>query len=161
MKRFYRTATLLTVVASFFAGCQTSGPIVRNDSPGDVYVQAHVGVGLVIDGMFNADGTLDRPESLGQSFRGTDVRLLDLRSVPSEAGFVQVQATVENTSRSRERIEFRYRWIDPNGMEIAQGSSGWRSETLESREQRALTGVARSPDVRAFQLFVRTYEPRK
>lgn len=159
MKIIFRTAVI--VMMGLGVGCQISQPVVRNDSPGDVYVQGQIGAGLVIDGMFNVDGTLDRPDSLGRLFRGTDIRLHDLRSAPSEAGFIQVQATVENSSRSRERIEYRYRWLDSNGMEVGAGSSGWRSETLESHEQRALTGVARSRDIRSFQLFVRTYEPRK
>ena len=159
MKNRFRLPPLLALLG-VLVGCQTS-PVVRTDAPGDTTVQGRVGTGLVVDGVFNADGTLDRSPALGESFRGTSLRLMDLRSVPSEAGFIRVQATIENTSRTRERFEFRYRWIDADGMEVATGSSGWQSETIEAREQRALTGVARSTEVVSFQLFVRKYEPRK
>lgn len=160
MKTYLRGLWLLSLIGLLTA-CQTGPRVTRTGSPGEVFVQGHFGTGLQIDGLFNADGTLDRTAFLGEFFPGTDLKLVDMRSAPSESGFVEVQATVENTSRFRERIEYRYRWIDDRGMEVAAGTSGWRSETIEPRESRMLVGVSREPGVRSFQLFVRTYQPKK
>lgn len=161
MKTFPRSLVLLLPLLGLLAACQTGPRVTRTGSPGEVYVQGRVGAGLQIDGIFNADGTLDRSAFLGEFFPGTHLKLVDMRSAPTESGFVEVQATVENTSRSRERIEYRFRWIDERGMEVAQGTSGWRSETVEAHESRVLTGVSRAPGVGSFQLFVRTYQPKK
>jgi hypothetical protein len=151
----------LLSLLGLLAACQTGPRVTRTGSPGEVYVQGHLRSGLEIDGLFNADGTLDRSQFLDAFFPGTQLKLTDMRSAPTESGFVEVQATIQNTSRTRERIEYRYRWIDERGMEVAIGTSGWRSETIEPRESRVLSGVTREPGVVSFQLFVRTYQPRK
>lgn len=161
MKKRAWSLGLLLPLLSMLGACQTGPRVERTGSLGEVYVQGHLSAGLEIDGIFNADGTLDRSQFLGEFFPKTHLKLVDLRSAPTENGFIAVQATVENISTTRERIQFRYRWIDPQGMEVAPGTSGWQSETIEPREQRVLSGVTRDPTIDSFQLFVRTYQPRK
>ena len=118
--------------------------------------------GLEIDGVFNADGTLDRSPFLQDHyFPGTGVKLTDLRSGETANGFMRVQATVQNPDRDRERIQYRYMWYDAQGFELDQGTSGWVSETVEGKETRTLDGVARSPAAVRFKLFIRTYKPQK
>jgi hypothetical protein len=159
MKSITRTLWLLPIFGLLSACYGPSNS--RTGSPGEVHVQSNREAGITIDGIFNADGTLDRSPLLGKYFPGTSLRLVDMRSAPTESGFIEVQATIENANRKRERIEYRYRWLDAYGMEVAAGTSGWRSETIEPKESRALIGVSREPGMRSFQLFVRTYEPKK
>lgn len=160
MKKHYWSLPLLTLL-TFLAGCQQGPRVEQTGSPGEVYAQGNLDAGITIDGVFNPDGTLDRSPFIGYAFPKSNLRLTGMRSAPSQSGFVEVQATIENTSREKQRIEYRYRWIDARGLEIAIGTSGWRSETLEAKEQRTLVGVSREPGVRSFQLFVRTYQPKK
>lgn len=145
----------------FVAGCQHGPRVQKTGSPGEVFAEGRLDKGILIDGTFNADGTLDRSPFIGYEFPKSSLRLTDIRSAASDSGFNEVQVTVENTSRERQRIEYRYRWFDERGLEIAIGTSGWRSETLEGKEPRVLVGVGRETGVKSFQLIVRTYQPRK
>lgn len=160
MKNTAGSFALLTLL-TLFVGCQTGPKVQKTGSPGEVYAQGNQDLGVTIDGVFNADGTLDRSAFLGYEFPKSNIRLVDMRSATTASGFNEVQATIENTSRERKRIEYRYRWIDERGLEVAIGTSGWRSETIEAREQRVLAGVTRELGVQSFQLIIRTYLPKK
>lgn len=142
-------------------GCQTNPRVARTDSPGEVWVEGHFSNGLEIDGIFNQDGSLDGSPFYDHFFPGTGIKLTNMVSVPSPSGFTRVQATVQNSGRDRERIQYRFIWYDENGLEIGQGTSGWVSETVEAKESRTLEGVARDPDVARFKLFIRKYTPQK
>ncbi len=154
---------LFFLLGSFgLLGCQSAAPrVTQTGSPGEVWVEGHFSTGLEIDGVFNPDGTLDRSPFLGHFFPGTRLMMENAASVRSDNGFPQVQVAVRNTGRERQRLQYRFLWFDANGMEISQGQSGWVSETLEPREVRTLEGVARSPEVSGFKLFVRQYQPQR
>lgn len=143
------------------SACQQNPRLERTGNPGEIWVEGNFSSGLQVDGIFNADGTLGRSPFLGQYFPGTRVKLMDLRSIESPSGFAHVQASVENPGNERRRIQYRFLWYDANGMERDQGTSGWVSETIESKELRTLEGVARSPEAVRFKLFIRTYTPKK
>lgn len=157
--RISSALAFLSILA--LAGCQSTPRVTQTGSPGEVWVEGNYSNGLEINGVFNADGTLDRSPFLGHFFPGTRIMLTNMVSVTSETGHRRVQASVQNTGRDRQRLQYRFLWYDANGMEIAQGSSGWTSETVEPRETRTLEGVARSTDVARFTLFVRQYKPQR
>lgn len=157
-----RIASLFALAALVAAaGCQTNPRVARTHSPGEVWVEGHFSNGLEVDGVFNRDGSLDRSPFYDHFFPGTGIKLTNMVSAPSENGFARVQATVRNSGRERERIQYRFLWYDANGMEVGQGTGGWVSETVEAKESRTLEGVARSPDVNRFKLFIRKYTPQK
>lgn len=156
--RFFLLGSLL---ALFATGCQNTPRLARTSSAGEIWVEGHFSNGLEVDGIFNADGTLDGSPFLGEYFPGTEVKLTDLRSGESANGFMRVQATIQNPGRDRERIQYRFLWYDAQGFELDAGASGWVSETIEGKEIRTLDGVARSSSAVRFKLFVRTYKPQK
>lgn len=142
-------------------GCQSNPRVSQTGSPGEVWVEGHFSNGLVVDGVFNRDGSLNDSPFYEHYFRGTGVQLTNMVSVPSANDFIRVQATVQNTSRNQSRIQYRFVWYDDNGLEVGQGTSGWVSETIEPKETRTLEGVPRSPEVSRFKLFIRKYSPQK
>lgn len=153
----------LLLVGALLVGCQTQPPplITRTDTRGEVFVRSHQQNGLEINGIFNRDGTLDHSAFYGKSFTGTPLLLEDMRSAPTATGLIEVQATIRNSGRETERVQYRFRWLDAGRMEVGTASSGWQSETIAPDESRALRGVSREPGVESFQLFIRTYQPRK
>lgn len=69
-------------------------------------------------------------------------------------GLLQATVVLEN-KKGDCQIEYRYRWLDGNGIEIGGGTTVWTPMSVGSKEQKLLTGIAPSKNVDDFVLDVR------
>ncbi len=68
---------------------------------------------------------------------------------------LQVQVTVENPSAFRTDYQYKFRWFNAEGMEVAAEGEPWKPRELAARSRDHLQGVAPNPSVKRFELRVR------
>jgi uncharacterized protein YcfL len=67
---------------------------------------------------------------------------------------LQVQAVVENTTRSPKDFVYKFDWISQNGMEVSSTASTWRSLRLQGGERSSISAVAKTPSAVDFRLKI-------
>lgn len=67
----------------------------------------------------------------------------------------QVQATLENNWKFQLDFQYKFKWFDDNGFEIAPESQPWRQLVLPGRNQANVQGVAPNPTATKFEIWVR------
>ncbi|HBA85064.1 MAG TPA: hypothetical protein DCZ95_13310 [Verrucomicrobia bacterium] len=68
---------------------------------------------------------------------------------------LQATVSLENLKNDDAQIEFRFRWIDAQGIEVTSGSSVWRARGAGARETLLLSGIAPAKTAVDFILDVR------
>ena len=69
---------------------------------------------------------------------------------------LRVQVTVENPSVFETDYQYKFRWLDGDGMEVAPEGEPWKPKKLPGRGRDHLNGVAPNPSVESFELRVRS-----
>lgn len=141
----YKNILLLTLAAAAFTGlstgCRTGVNVVEGARPQASY-----------DVVPDKRVTLDRSfakrlevEYVNQARRG------DLRTV---------QTTVRNTSRNPIQFEYRFEWIDEEGMHIDSPASTWVVRTLRPGETASLSSTAPTPRAADFRFQITEHQSR-
>jgi len=65
---------------------------------------------------------------------------------------LQVQAVIENTTKSAKDFVYKFDWIAQNGMEVSSTASTWRSLRLQGGERSSISAVAKTPTAVDFRL---------
>lgn len=68
---------------------------------------------------------------------------------------LQVQATLENEWKFELDFQYKLKWFDANGFEVAPESQSWRQLILPGRAQQNVQGIAPNPSVSRFEIWVR------
>jgi len=68
---------------------------------------------------------------------------------------LQAQITVQNSTKDDAQVEYRFRWLDKNGMEISTPNAIWTQSSVAAKEKTRFRGIAPSRDVEDFDLMVR------
>jgi uncharacterized protein YcfL len=90
----------------------------------------------------------------GQRFTITDSAV-----AKGDNGLLKATVSVESLRNRDMQIEFRYRWLDGDGIEVTTGSSIWNARSVGAREKLLMTGIAPSKNVEDFILDVRFAYP--
>ena len=69
---------------------------------------------------------------------------------------LQVQVSLENTSRRDQRFEYRWEWLDAGGFQLGDTLSNWQPGTIGGNERKVLTGVGPGPQASDFRLYLRS-----
>lgn len=85
----------------------------------------------------------------GKQFRVTQTSVNRM-----DNGLLRVTVTLENIRRGCQ-FEYRYRWLDVNGIEVVSGLSIWTPQSAATREQKLLSGVAPTRQAEDFILDIR------
>lgn len=67
----------------------------------------------------------------------------------------QIQATVENLKNSVRTLNYKFEWVDQNGMAVSSPNETWKSIRLQGRETTTISTVAVSPRAVDFTLKLR------
>ncbi len=67
-------------------------------------------------------------------------------------GLLKIQAKLVNSTTGFRSVNYKFVWIDENGMEIP--SSPWKTVTLEGGESKYVSAVAASPKAKDFLLKI-------
>lgn len=122
-------------------GCKTGVNVIEPARP-------TASADVVLDKRVILDQKLARDlqvEYLNQAFTG------DLRTV---------QATVRNATGRPIQFQYRYDWIDLDGMHIDTPASTWLMRTLEPGESASLTATAPTPRAADFRFQISEYQKR-
>ncbi len=134
-------ALLFTGALAFVSGCKTGTNVIEPARPS-------ASMDVVLDKRIILDRALARDleiEYLNQAFTG------DLRTV---------QTTVRNTTSAKIQFQYRYDWIDQNGMHIPTPASTWVVRSLEPGESVSLTATAPTPRAADFRFQISEHQPR-
>lgn len=82
-------------------------------------------------------------------------RVVNSALAKGENDLLRATITLENLRNSDCAIEYRFRWIDADGIEITSGMTTWISKSAGARETLLLTGIAPARSAEDFILDVR------
>jgi len=83
----------------------------------------------------------------------------DSAIVRGDNGLLKATVSVENLKNKDAQFEYRYRWLDKDGIEVSSGGSIWTARSAAARERVLLTGVAPTRIVEDFILDIRFAYP--
>ncbi len=125
--------TFLLALASFFSACSST---INTIEPKDSSVKAQ----------YISDKRIITDSSLADSAK---VKALNVVRV---GGLLKVQVEVFNSTSEPKNINYRFSWIDNNGMLVSSPASAWQTLVMEGREVCFISAVAPSESVNDFTL---------
>ncbi|MFP4281199.1 MAG: YcfL family protein [Opitutales bacterium] len=124
-----------------------------------------VGLTLGFAGCATSVNTVEPAAPLAQPNRVQDSRVITDRSLAGalliegvneatvSGDLLQVQVNVRNDRRRPLTFNYRFDWIERDGM-VVDRVGGWQATTLQGKEPGVLNGVAPNPDVVDFRLHL-------
>ena len=70
-------------------------------------------------------------------------------------GLLKASISMDSLKNKDAQMEFRYRWLDGDGIEVTSGGSVWIARSVAAREKILLTAIAPSKNVQDFILDIR------
>ena len=130
--QFAGTLTLLLLLLTFPA-CQAVNTVERAESRATPTI--------VDDGRITYDGSLkDR------------ARIVRLNEATVGNGLTKIQAEIQNTTDVRQLVNYRFDWVDQDGMQINTPLSSWTAVSLAAKERKLISATAPTPDAADFRL---------
>lgn len=83
------------------------------------------------------------------------VRVIAINQSTVSGNLLKVQATVENLRNSQRTVNYKFEWIDQDGMALDSANETWKSLPLQGRESTTISTVAVSPRAVDFKLKFR------
>ena len=129
-------ALAVTALALLFGGCQNVNTYENAESRATPT--------YVADKRVVTDNTL----------AGT-VRVVSINQATVSGNLLKIQATVENLMSSVRTVNYKFEWVDVDGMAVNSPNEVWKSLTLQGRETTTIATVAVSPKAVDFRLKFR------
>jgi uncharacterized protein YcfL len=85
---------------------------------------------------------------------GERFRVTECATAKTEAGRLQATVSLENSGGDCQ-FQYRYRWLNKDGIEVKSGSSVWVPMSAGSKEVKLLSGVAPELSVEDYILDIR------
>lgn len=83
------------------------------------------------------------------------VRVVSINQAMVSGNLLKIQATVENLKSSTRTVNYKFEWVDQDGMSVGSPNETWKSLTLQGRESQTISTVAISPKAVDFRLKFR------
>lgn len=77
------------------------------------------------------------------------------RSTRRTNGLLEAQVRGQNVSRKDVQFEYRFIWLDQDGIRVDTETSTWKQLSLHAKESAFMTGICPSPDGTDFLLSIR------
>jgi len=88
----------------------------------------------------------------------SDALASNLSIADTKTGFVgdllKVQVDILNDSGSALSFQYKFKWIDKSGFEVAIDGRPWQPLTITPHESKVVQGVAPNPSVNSFKILV-------
>lgn len=126
-----------------------------------------LGMGLLFAGCATNVNTVERAESratpsyVGDRHVITDKSLaktfqvLSVNQATVSGNLLKVQATVSNLKNKTRTLNYKFEWIDQDGMAVDSPNETWKAVLFQGRETKTLSTVAISPRAVDFTLKLR------
>ena len=128
---------LLAAAGLLLAGCATNVNTVERAQP-------QAAPNYVADKRVVTDNTL-----------AGMVRVVAINQATVSGNLLKVQATIENLKNSLRTLNYKFEWIDRDGMAINSPNETWKSIQLQGRETTTISTVAINPRAVDFVLKLR------
>jgi len=79
------------------------------------------------------------------------VQIVDVREAMA-GDLRKIQVELRNTTNDTKHFQYRFDWLDEQGMTIRSTMSGWTTRTILPKEQISVSAVAPSPGAEDFRL---------
>lgn len=101
----------------------------------------------------NNDGTTQQIIESNSGTLSSDLTIADVKT-----GYVgdllKTQVTIKNDSRHDLNFEYKFKWLDKNGFEVAIDGRPWTPLSITPYESKTVQGVAPNPSVNSFKILV-------
>jgi uncharacterized protein YcfL len=88
-----------------------------------------------------------------------DLKLVSINEAALPDGTLKIQADVYNDTRSRQRFNYTFEWIDESGMLVRTPTQTWKPASLMGGETITLTAIA--PSTRAVDFRLKLVEAKR
>ncbi len=129
-------ALAVTVLALLFGGCQNVNTYENAESRATPT--------YVADKRVITDNTL-----------AGKLRVVSINQATVSGNLLKIQATVENLKSSVRTVNYKFEWVDVDGMAVNSPNEVWKSLTLQGRETTTISTVAITPKAADFRLKFR------
>lgn len=82
-------------------------------------------------------------------------RVVSINQGTVSGNLLKVQATVENLKNKLRTLNYKFEWIDENGMAVDSPNETWKAIQLQGRETQTISTVAITPKAVDFRLKFR------
>jgi uncharacterized protein YcfL len=82
-------------------------------------------------------------------------RVVSINQAPVSGNLLKVQATVENLKNSYRTLNYKFEWVDVDGMSIDSPNETWKTISLQGRETGTISTVSINPRAVDFRLKFR------
>lgn len=126
-----------------------------------------VGLGLVLGGCATNVNSYERAESQAspnyvadrhvitdQSLAKT-FQVVSVNQATVSGNLLKVQATIVNLKNNLRTLNYKFEWIDQDGMAVNSPNETWKAIQLQGRETTTISTVAVSPRAVDFKLKLR------
>lgn len=79
--------------------------------------------------------------------------IVDTKTAHS-GNLMKAQATIKNESRSALNFQYKFKWLDKDGFEVAIDGRPWTPLTITPYESKSVQAVAPNPTVASFKILV-------
>ncbi len=83
------------------------------------------------------------------------IRVVSINQGTVSGNLIKIQATVENLRNSQRTVNYKFEWIDQDGMALDSANETWKTLPLQGRETTSISTVAISPRAVDFRLKFR------
>jgi uncharacterized protein YcfL len=83
------------------------------------------------------------------------LRVVSINQATVSGNLLKIQATVENLSNSARTFNYKFEWIDQDGMAVNSPNEVWKALPMQGRETTTISTVAVSPKAVDFRLKFR------
>lgn len=144
------TAIMMLLAALIFGAC--AGQI--KTQTGEIN-KLGLASGIQIKSHYDEDGVLRTAPEFDNPMYGYDFRVTALNGYTADNGIKVAQLSVMNKTSTTLNLQYRFSWLDANGIELAPETGAWLTKQLSSYETKNLSGVARSARAQQVIIYVR------
>ena len=83
------------------------------------------------------------------------LRVVSVNQATVSGNLLKIQATVENLTSKARTFNYKFEWIDQDGMAVNSPNEVWKALNLQGRETSTISTVAISPKAVDFKLKFR------
>lgn len=100
------------------------------------------------------DGTMETVLKSSNALLSSRLDVFDIKQ-RKVGDLLQVQATLENEWKFELDFQYKLKWFDASGFEVAPQTQSWRQLVMPGRAQQNVQGLAPNPSVAKFEIWVR------
>ena len=101
----------------------------------------------------DADGSTQQVIVSNSGFLSANLRIAESK-MGKVGDLLRVQATIENQSGGDLTFQYKFKWLDKDGFEVAVDGRPWQPISITGYESKSVQAVAPNPTATSFQILV-------